>query len=349
MFGRTADPAKEAMEDTETANDATDASEDQAMVLSTPAHQAHQRRRVVAVATSVGLLAAVGSVLLAGVMPLVSDIDSGVSLASDRVVHRMGCSNWHNIVVESTVTSTPDLCAARCKPEEGWCSGYNYQPAESTYAESKEAGACYLNVAGCKEESNPAWDLYSATVKPNATIIPAWVLNTSRVGCTNWQTALMSNITVQNGHQCAYKCKNTVGCKAANFQPGPCAGTEMSHQGACFLYNQICELGENSCWDLYSPVDKNTAVITGVPVTANKGDYSINTGDDTKFPIGSQVQIGDGSGNVMKNEVTGHGSIILLTALEFTVPSTTGYVMLISTSKPWPGPTTTQASSTTTA
>jgi len=83
-----------------------------------------------------------------------------------------GCENWEESKIgEALLDKTVNECGLLCKANSE-CAQFNFQGEDCATGEGIKKGACYLFKAGCKEEGNTCWDLYtmgSGAVCPDAT------------------------------------------------------------------------------------------------------------------------------------------------------------------------------------
>jgi hypothetical protein len=242
--------------------------------------------------------------------------DSGgvVSLADPNApyhkIPRTGCENWKALqILPAIENKSMEQCHRECAMTPG-CWSFNYQPGVCGTAESIRPQSCLLlgstftplngsSATGqqyersCKQEVNNCWDLYQMD-EP----VAGWIRTGVRTGCANWeQIQLGKTLNVKNANTCGHQCAHTSGCVSYNFQPGPCAGNEMTGEGACMLFNGQCTREDNTCWDLYemnhfAKIDGTIVVETvgsdaqlqAAAKTAVAGELGVNTSTITVDP-----------------------------------------------------------------
>jgi hypothetical protein len=223
------------------------------------------RRLILGLGALSGVLALCSVAALVGYQSLDASEGPAVVSASEapeNLKHRVGCTNWDEIVLKKIENSNDTACHDACHLTPG-CHAYNVQESDSAACTDTEhglkKGTCYIFGEGCRETKNDCWDLYYE--KPP---IAGWKLETARMGCSNWREAAMS--VVKSADQCGAACTANSSCKFFNYQPAACDGPEQNQEGACYLFTSCTELA-NKCWDLYKytaeeVITTNTTFVT---------------------------------------------------------------------------------------
>jgi hypothetical protein len=206
-------------------------------------------RRVVLGAVGVAAMVAAGAVATSLAAPAQESSASWVvSQATES--HRMGCSNWAELLLAEEASSDDTKCSALCAKTAG-CHAYNVQEDTSCPNtdgnEGKAPGTCFVFAKGCQKKANNCWDLWEES---NATDVSK--VNKARMGCSNWASIKFKEFKGLSPEQCGAKCAEEATCKHYNIQVSQadhCPGT--STVGTCYLFNGDCQEKANDCWDLY--------------------------------------------------------------------------------------------------
>jgi hypothetical protein len=196
-----------------------------------------------------------------------SSFAANVVSQAATTVHRMGCSNWNELLIGEEANSSAVKCKALCSSTVG-CHAYNVEEANSCPNkdgnEGKAKGTCYVFAKGCQEKQNNCWDLYKET---NATNVDT--MSKARTGCSNWASIKFKTFAGLSAQQCGAKCAEEPSCKHYNIQVSDnpaCPGT--ASVGTCYLFNGDCQQKENDCWDLYDNLLFTTT--TSAPQTTTR-------------------------------------------------------------------------------
>lgn len=211
---------------------------------------------------------------------------------------RKGCGNWMDVMLMDPLEGMDaSSCASKCANTSGcFWSNIGYQCADP----SVKPGACFLFSVSCQIVDNNCWDLQAAPGPPGP------IMNTSRMGCSNWADIQIDLLSGKNMMECATICGNTPGCKQINFQPGPCSGDQMVGEGACYLFKEGCVMKSNACWDLYDVVSPDdTLASSGVSADARAGDTELSVASASGFPYGSTASIVTTAGSTQDVRVEG--------------------------------------------
>ncbi len=214
------------------------------------------RRLILGLGALSGVLALCSVAALVGYQSLDASEGPAVVSASEapeNLKHRVGCTNWDEIVLKKIENSNDTACHDACHLTPG-CHAYNVQESDSAACTDTEhglkKGTCYIFGEGCRETKNDCWDLYYE--KPP---IAGWKLETARMGCSNWREAAMS--VVKSADQCGAACTANSSCKFFNYQPAACDGPEQNQEGACYLFT--------SCTELVTPPESGALASTPPP------------------------------------------------------------------------------------
>jgi hypothetical protein len=286
--------------DTETATE-SEMGETRSLVrhmCKSPAHSG-LARRVVQAAGAVSVLVA-GSAVVALSKSATPSADVKGLVSDAAAAHsREGCDNWNSIVLrEIDGLANPAVCEQFCANTSG-CDEYGFQPGNCGEGLGRSQGACNLYTAGCSRGTNTCWDHYIMDVGKSAT----WQVTKNRTGCSNWESITLGAATIElSSNACGLKCEAESLCTGFNFQPGPCAGSEMVGKGACMLFKGTCTEEANPCWDHYTKVAPTTTTLTA---QAAQGSDTITVASAAGFNPGDTVTICvTGTNNCQQTTIT---------------------------------------------
>lgn len=176
------------------------------------------------------------------------------------------CDNWESIRLTPAPIMGGDVegCASSCMHTPG-CTGFGYQSATCTVdGDDNKQGGCFLLAGKCTKEGTGCWEEHELTAQP----AQAYGFKDA-VGCANWKECQIGAVTMEdNFHRCGLRCKMTLGCASFNYQRQPC-GQQGVGDGACFLFDRVCEETSDSCW-AYGPMLSHapaTSAPTAAPAT----------------------------------------------------------------------------------